>query len=223
MNDIVNESSKKKIIISSIIAVMILVLATAGATYAYFVATTTNELGNVLIHTETQNSKVIFFNEQTISMRINNSNMLDAGSDVTYYAPGGNSTTPTTTPTTINLATVATTGTGTYSCNYTLYVTADSNGTNTYDAFQTMTGKSANQIVLTIDTGAGSPNVLDFNTANLFNNRTISGTFSNLTTNNAINITGQLMVVNKHGLNQSVLAGTDIIISVGIEDFECSD
>ena len=211
-------SDKKKILIPMIIGVSVLIIVVIGAAYAYFTATNIGNFGNAFIHAESEDTKIIFFNNQEISMKISNINMVDTGADVTYYAQA-DSEYPTTDPTTITLATLTTTGSGTYSCNYTLSVVDSNDGfPSTYEAFQSMTAKSANQIVLTINTD--TTYTLDFNTPDLFP-ATISGTFSTLTSSNPISITGQLKVVNKTGLNQSDIAGTYMNIHIDVDEFDC--
>lgn len=219
-------SDKKKILIPMIIGVSVLIIVVIGAAYAYFTATNIGNFGNAFIHAESEDTRIIFFNNQEISMRISNLNMLDTGTDVTYYAQA-DSENPTTDPTTITLATLTTTGSGTYSCDYTLSVVDGDEPEDddfpiltrsTYGVFQNMPTKSANQIVLTINTD--TTYTLDFNTPDLFP-ATISGTFSTLTSSSPISITGQLKVVNKTGLNQSDIAGTYMNIHIDVDEFDC--
>ena len=79
-----------------------------------------------------------------------------------------------------------------------------------------MTGKSAGQIVLTVNGTA-----YDFNTASLFP-KTISGTMTGLTSSASQNITAQLKFVNKASVDQSSLAGKTITLTFTVSNFSCT-
>ena len=213
----------KKQMIPTIVGIVFLLVLAIGATYAYYTFTSTISSGtNKITSTlsEVGNVSLTSNTPSTLSMAVSTSNMMDVGSNVTYYGTLGNNQPATTVETTPVIATASVVGEGTFSCSYTLTITATSTGTSTYTAFQGMTGKSTNQIVLTINTEKTT--TLDFNTSSLFTNRTITGTLSNISASNPVNITAQLKLVNKTGLNQTALAGTDINIAITPTTFTCT-
>jgi len=204
--------NSKKIIVPTIVAIVTLVMLTVGATYAYFTVSATNSFGTKTITATTPEiGSVALSTGSNLSMTLTAAQMMKQSSDVTYYASASGATT---TATTANIGTATVTGAGTFTCNYTLSVTDNDN--SLYDAFQSMTGKSAGQIVLTVNGTA-----YDFNTASLFP-KTITGTMSGLTSSASQNITAQLKFVNKASVDQSSLAGKTITLTFTVSDFSCT-
>jgi len=204
--------NSKKIIVPTIVAIVTLVMLTVGATYAYFTVSATNSFGTKTITATTPEiGSVALSTGSNLSMTLTAAQMMKQSSDVTYYASASGATT---TATTANIGTATVTGAGTFTCNYTLSVTDNDN--SLYDAFQSMTGKSAGQIVLTVNGTA-----YDFNTASLFP-KTITGTMSGLTSSASQNITAQLKFVNKASVDQSSLAGKTITLTFTVSNFSCT-
>jgi len=204
--------NSKKIIVPTIVAIVTLVMLTVGATYAYFTVSATNSFGTKTITATTPEiGSVALSTGSNLSMTLTAAQMMKQSSDVTYYASASGATT---TATTANIGTATVTGAGTFTCNYTLSVTDNDN--SLYDAFQSMTGKSAGQIVLTVNGTA-----YDFNTASLFP-KTITGTMSGLTSSASQNITAQLKFVNKTSVDQTTLAGKSITLTFTVSDFSCT-
>ena len=204
--------NSKKIIVPTIVAIVTLVMLTVGATYAYFTVSSTNNFGTKTITATTPEvGSVALSTGSNLSMTLTAAQMMKQSSDVTYYASASGATT---TATTANIGTATVTGAGTFTCNYTLSVTDNDN--SLYDAFQSMTGKSAGQIVLTVNGTA-----YDFNTASLFP-KTITGTMSGLTSSASQNITAQLKFVNKASVDQSSLAGKTITLTFTVSNFSCT-
>jgi len=206
------ENKNKKIVVPTIVAVLTLVILTVGAAYAYFTVSTTNSFGTKTITATTPSvGSVALTSGTNLTMNVTASQMMAGNSDIIYYA-SENGTTTTETTETIGTATV--TGEGTFSCDYTL--TIDDNSNSLYDAFQSMSTKSAGQIVLSVNEVE-----YDFNTTNLFP-KTISGTMNGLTSSNPKNITAQLKLVNKINVDQSALAGKTLTLSFNVSNFKCN-
>lgn len=204
--------NNKKVIVPTIVAIITLVMLTVGATYAYFTVSATNSFGTKTITATTPSvGSVALSTGSNLTMTLTAAQMMKQSSDVTYYAsPSG----ATTTATTANIGTAKVTGSGTFTCTYSLSVTDNDN--SLYDAFQSMTGKSTGQIVLTVNGTS-----YDFNTASLFP-KTISGTMTGLTSSASQNITAQLKFVNKTSVDQSSLAGKSITLTFTVSNFSCT-
>ena len=204
--------NNKKVIVPTIVAIITLVMLTVGATYAYFTVSATNSFGTKTITATTPSvGSVALSTGSNLTMTLTAAQMMKQSSDVTYYAsPSG----ATTTATTSNIGTAKVTGSGTFTCTYSLSVTDNDN--SLYDAFQSMTGKSTGQIVLTVNGTS-----YDFNTASLFP-KTISGTMTGLTSSASQNITAQLKFVNKTSVDQSSLAGKSITLTFTVSNFSCT-
>ena len=204
--------NNKKVIVPTIVAIITLVMLTVGATYAYFTVSATNSFGTKTITATTPSvGSVALSTGSNLTMTLTAAQMMKQSSDVTYYAsPSG----ATTTATTANIGTAKVTGSGTFTCTYSLSVTDNDN--SLYDAFQSMTGKSTGQIVLTVNGTS-----YDFNTASLFP-QTISGTMTGLTSSASQNITAQLKFVNKTSVDQSSLAGKSITLTFTVSNFSCT-
>ena len=214
------ENNVKRVILPMVIAVATLVIVVVGATYAYFTVTSTNNFGTrTATATAASVGTVTFSTGNNLSMSLSAAQMMKGANDITYYAQQGANQAATTTATTVTIGSV-TASAGTFSCDYTIGVTAT--GTNNmYTAFQGMTGKSTGQIVLTVTPFGGTATTLDFNTADLFTNKTISGSVTGVTTT-AKNLTAQLKFINKKDVDQSALKNTDITISFTVSAFTCT-
>lgn len=201
----------KNILCSSIIAIIMLILITFGATYAYFTVGSANNFGSkaLNVYTQTYGNVAISFGSN-LTLDLTAKDMLDNGRDITYYASTDGKTTVDTTE---NVGVVTVNGEGTFTCNYKLVI--DDNESSLYEAFQTMPTKSTGQIILIVNGTS-----YDFNTSNLFP-KTISGTMTGLTSTNSQNITAQLKFVNKTGVNQNALSDKNISLTFKITEFNC--
>lgn len=204
----------KKVLIPAIIAVVTLVILTVGATYAYFsVSSTSSGYTTRTVNAQAPDiGSVALTSGTNLTMNLTASQMMLPANETTYYASSSGTTT---TATTENIGTAKVTGSGTFTCNYTLTVSA-SGTKNMYDTFQSMSNKSTGQIVLTVNGTS-----YDFNTASLFP-KTINGTMTGLTSSASQNITAQLKLVNSKTIDQTALAGTDITLSFAVSSFSCT-
>ncbi len=207
--------NKKKAITSLIVVVITLIGLVISATYAYYGADTSNSFGTKTMTAGAETTGNVALNgiNATIYLNLTTANMRKETNDITYW--GVTSGDPVTTQNVVTIGSTSVTGGKTYNCSYSGTVTA-SGTNNMYTAFQSMTGKSADQIVLKI-----GENTYDFNTANLFP-ISISGTLNGLTSSNVANITAEFYLVNKSSVDQTDLAGTDISINVSITNFSCT-
>ena len=203
--------NKKKIILPTLIAIITLLVLVVGATYAYFTVGTTNNFGTKTIKTSAESiGNVALTTGENLSISLSAADMMQAGTDVTYYASKNGKTT---TPTTENIGTTTVTGGGKYSCDYVL--TIDDNANSMYDVFQNMTDKGAGQIVLTIN-GEN----YDFNESRLFPKEINDNMI--VSESNPGYVTASLKIVNKTNVDQSDLAGTNISLSMNVSSFECT-
>ncbi len=211
-----NESkNKRKALKYLLIVVIFLFLLVIGATYAYFTVSGGNSFGTKTIGASAESAGTVILNgsQANLILHVTAPDMMNKGSDVTYW--GTSDGTPSTTQNIVTLGSTQVTGTKTYNCSYTLNATA-SGTNNMYTAFQGMTGKSANQLVLKI-----GDNTYDFNTANLFP-ITVNGTLEGVTASESQSITAEFYLVNKTSLNQNALASTDININISATNFSCT-
>ena len=203
---------ERKTIIKMIIGLSILGVLVLSATYAYFTVEVINNTGTQTITATLENvGSVVMRGKNNISLQLTRSQMMNMGEDVNYY---GSSEGTKTVETSEIIGEASVEGEGVYSCDYTLKVNAT--GTNNmYTAFQAMATKSAGQIILTIN-GVR----YDFDQSGMFP-KTISGTIEGLTSDTPKQIGAQLKFVNKSTIDQSALAGTDINITMQMEEISC--
>ncbi len=211
-----NESKKRKAIVYLIIVVGVLFLLLGTATFAYFATNTSNNFGTKTITgtADATGSVVLVGTNASLYLNIGRSLMAQGANDTTYWAVTTN-TTPSTTQNVVTVGSTQVTGAGYYNCSYTLNVAA-SGTNNMYTAFQGMSGKSTEQIVLNI-----GGNTYDFNTSNLFP-ITVNGTLNGVTSSSVQNITAEFYLKNKSNVNQSALAGKDLSITITATSFTCT-
>ena len=210
-----NEKNNKKAIITLVVGIGVLLVLIFSATFAYFSVTSRNNFGTRTITGTAEATGSVALNGTSTSLRLNltGSDMMKGEDDITYWATSDG--TPSTTKNVVTIGSTQVTGPGDYNCDYTLSVTGT--GTNNmYTAFQGMSGKSTEQIVLKI-----GDTKYDFNTANLFP-ITINGTLNGLSSSVSKNITAEFYLVNKESVNQNALAGTDLNITITATSFDCS-
>ena len=207
-NNIENTSEIKKKIIPTVIAVITLFTLVAGATFAYFRVSSTNNFGTKNITSSLQDmaDSVILSQEQStlsLDITLDMMNRSEAGSR--YYASG--SSTP------VNLAKISTTGEGSFTCDYTMSITKSATN-DMYTAFQGMNTKSTNQIYLELN-----GKKYDFNTTSLFP-ITYTNKIIGLVDGSPQYITANMAFLNKE-VDQSALKNTDITLTFQITNFKC--
>ena len=202
----------KKIMVSAIIGIGVLVLLVLGATFAYFVVPVKNNFTKTNASSKIDSIGTVTLSPGSdISMEITSGQMMQMDTDVAYY---GSSEGTTEEETSEIIATASVSGNGVFNCTYDLVMNAT--GTNNmYDAVQGMSDKEG-QLILTVN-GVR----YDFSTTNLFP-KTISGEMLGLTEGVNQELTAQLKLINKTGTEQNALIGTDINITFELQNFECS-
>ena len=209
------EKDNKSIIAYVLLALSIVIVMVLGSAYAYFSTGTTNNFGTTTIegYADSVGSVTLVGTNANIRLNLSGSNMAQSANDITYW--GTASGTPSTTQNVVTLGSTTVTGEGYYDCSYTLNVAA-SGTNNMYTAFQGMSGKSTEQIVLKVGEAK-----YDFNTSSLFP-ITINGTLSGVSASNIQSITAEFYIVNKNNVIQNALAGTDISMSITATSFTCT-
>ena len=204
-----------KMMIYVLVGVVTLLVMVLGSAYAYFATGTTNNFGTTTITgaADSAGSVTLVGTNATIRLNLSGSDMMQGNDDITYW--GTSTGDPSTTQNVVTIGSTSVSGSNYYNCNYTLSATAT--GTNNmYTAFQGMTGKSTEQIVLKV-----GDNTYDFNTASLFP-ITINGTLEGVSSSNIQNITAEFYLVNKSNLTQDTLQGTDLSITLTATNFSCT-
>ena len=210
-----NEKNNKKAIITLVVGIGVLLVLIFSATFAYFSVTSRNNFGTKTITGTAEATGSVALNGTSTSLRLNLSgtDMMKGEDDITYWATSDG--TPSTTQNVVTIGSTQVTGPGYYNCDYTLSVTGT--GTNNmYTAFQGMSGKSTEQIVLKI-----GDTKYDFNTANLFP-ITINGTLNGVTGSSVKSLTAEFYIVNKETVVQDALAGKDLNITITATNFSCT-
>lgn len=202
----------KKVLIPMIIGIVLLLVILGSVTYAYFAVGTNNDFGTQTITAGAGEVGTVILRGPNASLRMDLSlpDMMGSNAGKTYYA---SSLGKTETPTEEVIGEATATGTGTYTCNYSMKIEDNSN--SIYDKFQAMNGKSTEQIVLTVN-GVD----YDFDEANLFP-KTINGTLSGISVDSPQTITAGLRLVNSSSVNQTALADSSITLTFSMESFEC--
>lgn len=203
---------KKEHFIYLVVIIILLIIMTFAAAYSYFVVTSDNSYSRVNVSTTVESVGSAFLSSgENLRIALTAPEMMKKSNDVVYYASKNGTTTDDTTEI---IGTASASGNGIFNCEYDLNLTATGTD-NMYDAFQAMDNKGIGQIILTIN------NVdYDFNTSSLFP-KTIHGTFTHLVEGSDQNITAKLKIVNSKLIDQSALAGTNLILSFTVENFNC--
>ncbi len=210
------EDNRKKVVAPLIIGILCMFILLGGATYAYFVTNTTNSFGTKTItgQADATGSVALIGTNASLYLNLDRTLMAQGANDTTYWAVTTN-TTPSTTQNVVTVGSTSVNGAGYFNCNYTLNVAASATN-NMYTAFQGMSGKSTEQIVLNV-----GGNTYDFNTASLFP-ITVSGTLNGVSASSVQNITAEFYLKNKSSVNQRALAGTDLTLTITATSFTCT-
>lgn len=203
--------NNKKVIISTIIMVIVLVFLIVGASYAYFTSSVVNDgkTTNANIGTSSASTATLI-SKDNLSLNLTIEQMMDKGSNVTYYATTtGN---PSTAKTDVVIGIASVSGADKMECEYSLALTY-SGTNNMITAFSNMADKSDNQIILNVDG-------VDYD---IFKTKPsiINGTIKDLSSSSSKNILASFRIVNRTDKNQTALSGTDITISFNMSKFTC--
>lgn len=205
-------SNIKKALISTIIMVITFVVLIMGASYAYFSIGAANNFNTINVSGSASTvGNVALSAGKNLKLNLSAINMMQSTSDQVYYATESGS--PSTTLTSLAIATAKVNGNGTMKCEYTL--NASVSGTNNmYAAFQNMAGRSTGQLVLVVDG-------VEYDLYNTTFPTTMSGEISGINSTTSDFIMASFKVVNKSNVKQDSLAGTDLTISFTVAKFEC--
>lgn len=206
----------EKVLIPTIVAIVFLIVMVVGATYAYFTVGTSGSANTTLTASTPSIGTVALASGSAVKLTLTANQMMKKSANTSYWAT--TSGTANTTATNITIATATVTGSGTYNCTATLKITPTDIGL--YTAFQGMTGKTADQIVLTVN-----GTTYDFNTASLFtasSAKTQTVTLNSLTSAAAKNITASLKFVNLVSVDQSALAGKSFAAKFEVSGLSCT-
>jgi len=215
-----NNLVDKKTLFYAMISVAVLTTLFVSATFAYFLVGYTNESETIKIDMQAEDVGNVIFNSsnEKLSLDLSVSQMLQLGKDVAYYASKEGTTVTETNETMGNIKVV---GPGVFNCSYTLKIDAKakSEDSNMYNKFQSMAEKTNDQIVLVLNTRNGEE-IFDFNDDNLFPIE-YSGKANGLKDGVPEEIKAQLKIVNKTGIVQNKLKGTNISLEFTVEGFGC--
>jgi len=194
----------KKILLPMIVAITTLVVLTFGATYAYFSVSSTSNVSATASATAPSVGSVSLSSGTSINMSLTAAQMMKPASNTTYYASANGATT---TATTVNIASAKATGSGTFSCDYTLNVAYS----GTMKAKLAATG----WLILYVNGTAYDVYSTTFP-------KTITGSLTGITASAAKNITAQLRLVNLAATDQSAIAGTNATFTFTATAFTCT-
>ena len=202
----------KTIVIPTLLMVITFFILIVGATYAYFNVSTTVSGGSTKVYTDVETVGVSTLRTgNNLSLNLTLVDMMQSSNDKVYYASLNGI--PSTTEISEVIGTAEVDGNGVMKCTYELVV--NSSGTkNMYTAFQNMSTKSEGQLVLNI---AG----IDYDLYNVTFPLSIEGTLENVKEGASKDIKASFKIVNKSDVDQSKLAGTDIILSFSVKEYEC--
>ena len=202
----------KTIVIPTLLMVITFFILIVGATYAYFNVSTTVSGGSTKVYTDVETVGVSTLRTgNNLSLNLTLVDMMQSSNDKVYYASLNG--VPSTTEISEVIGTAEVDGNGVMKCTYELVV--NSSGTkNMYTAFQNMSTKSEGQLVLNI---AG----IDYDLYNVTFPLSIEGTLENVKEGASKDIKASFKIVNKSDVDQSKLAGTDIILSFSVKEYEC--
>ena len=202
----------KTIVIPTLLMVITFFILIVGATYAYFNVSTTVSGGSTKVYTDVETVGVSTLRTgNNLSLNLTLVDMMQSSNDKVYYASLNGI--PSTTEISEVIGTAEVDGNGVMKCTYELVV--NSSGTkNMYTAFQNMSTKSEGQLVLNI---AG----IDYDLYNVTFPLSIKGTLENVKEGASKDIKASFKIVNKSDVDQSKLAGTDIILSFSVKEYEC--
>lgn len=218
-----DKKNNRKVMISTIVAVLILLVLIVGAAYAYFGTAIVNEATTSTVNTSAKSvGNVTLVDGESLLLNLTADNMAKQTSDVTYW--GTNTGTPSTTKNEVTIATASVVGNGVMNCNYKMTITKTADN-DLFTAFRNWndTGKQNGQIALTINTGEATNNLLvyDFNDTNVNFPITYTGVLTGLADGTPRGIKASFYLVNLKDVDQAALAGKDINFNFTFSDFSC--
>ena len=197
--------TKKKMILT-IIGIVTLLVLIGSATYAYFTVGTNYEDFMTNINAKTDGTGSVAIKSGTnLNLNLTLSDMRLLDSDVVYYATEDG--TASTEVNNVAVATTEVTGTGTYSCNYTLNVA--------YTGTMKAAIPNEGSVILNV-------NGTDYDIYSTDFPITISGTLTELRPGLSQTINGYLKVINLSGIDQTAMAGTIMGLSFTATEFDCT-
>lgn len=210
--EVKKEQDLKSIIIPTLIMIITFFVLIVGATYAYFSVSTSVSGGSSKINTIAETAGISTLRTgNNLSLNLTLVDMMKNNNDVTYYATVDG--TPSTTENTEIIGVAEVDGNGIMNCSYELEVTT-SGTNNMYTAFQNMSTKSTGQLVLNV---AG----IEYDLYSVTFPLNISGTLENVQEGSSKDIKASFRIVNKSNIDQSGIAGTDIVLSFSINEYKC--
>ena len=210
--EIKKEQDLKSVIIPTLIMIITFFFLIVGATYAYFSVSTTISGGSSKINTTVESVGVSMLKTgNNLSLNLTLVDMMKNNKDVTYYATADG--VPSTTENSEIIGTAEVDGNGIMNCNYELEVNA-SGINNMYTAFQKMSTKSVDQLVLNVDG-------IEYDLYNVSFPLIINGTLENVQDGLPKDIVASFKIVNKSDIDQSGIAGTDIVLSFSVNEYNC--
>lgn len=206
------KGKETKVVVPMIIMVFTFVVLILGSAYAYFTADN-RIFGTTNVNTEFASvSTSALKAKNNLKLNLSLVDMMKHDNNIIYYATLDG--TPSTSENSEIIATATVNGNGKMDCNYTIKVNA-SGTNNMYTAFIDMNTKSINQLILNV---AGT----DYDLYNVTFPLTITGSLKNLDKDNSHDIKASFKIINRHDLDQSVLANKDVTLSFGIDSYTCS-
>lgn len=209
-----NMDNMKKVVFPTLIAVVFMLVLIVGATYAYVSVTSNNSFGTPTIKSSIPSIGSVTINKGTdLTLNLTLSQVQKPSSDVVYYATASGPSTQATSPV---IATATVTGEGTFTCSYTISVSASG------ELFTNSVGLGGGLLYLTINggTNGASATTHDFNTA--WSNKTVTGTLTGITSGAAKTITAQLYYKNSATIDQTKLNGKSGTVTFTMTDFSCT-
>lgn len=205
------KDNTKKIFFSLLFIIITLIIIVMGTTFAYFAVTVTKDNTKVNINGNIDNVGSVALNKgDDLNLYITIDKMSDKGKDVAYYATINGI--PEETKTEMPIASIIVNGENTMKCRYTI-LGLISGTNNMYEAFRNMPSATTGQLVLTINEKEYDFYNTEF-PLRITNEMELIGNSKN-------EILASFKVVNKSKLDQTILAGTDLLISFTFEEFNC--
>ena len=195
-----------KTLVPIAIGVVTMLILIIGATYAYFVVNSNDEISSTDVSVNVEGiSSASLESGTNLNIKLSAVDMAKQDEDIIYYASEDG--TPQTTENTVTIATAKVADEGTYKCDYALNVAYSG------DMKEAIPG--AGSAILNI-------NGIDYDIYLTSFPMTISGTMYGLNKNSSKTIEGSLRIINLNGTNQSDMAGTKMTFTFTATEFDCN-
>ncbi len=216
------KSMNKAIIVPTVIAIVMLLVLTLGATYAYISVTTSNNFGTPTIQGKVPSIGSVTMNAGTsLTLTTTRQGMMDENAKAYYASPSGISESNAMQ----TVATAIVSGEGTFTCTYTLNIKGDG------DLLKKSKSLGPNLVTLEVTYGnyGTSTVTYDFNNdlttaGNILSNSgaSLNGTFTGLTQGHGGTIQARFKLENSATANQTTLNGTSGTITFSVSSFACT-